>query len=1369
MRGRTFYRPARVYPPVLPSDDIVVSAPPVLQTAQAGALSWLQYVLPSVGMLGSLIFIFAFGLSPLMIVAGGAIAVCAISSGVIMGGIQRRTVKKQRRRLRASYLEYLLQLRKRLTFLAKEQRLVDSRLYPSYEELVMRVEQREYLWERRPADSDFLSVRIGAGPGPLCCRLRLDQSQQDFSVQLIPDLRAQAESLINEYSHLDDLSATIPLRLFNVLTITGERERRCGLARALLARLVAEHSPEDLRCLVYFPAEQARNWVWLKWLPHTRRLRQVKAEKRYAPEQRCLLASTVDDFRTLLGQQIKPELDRRYRLIEEAGDNLQQEQALAAKVSLPHLLIILDGFSPTRSLEQLPELEMLFNKNPLLGMTTICLVDDVSQEPSQVQARLSAVSTGGLDFQELKYGGRRLEGLLPDSIEVEQCERIARSLAPIALAEVGGQQDISADVRLLDLLEMPAADTLDPSLTWRPQTRADQLRVPLGQRADGRLIYLDLKEAADRGMGPHGLIVGATGSGKSELLRTLVTALAIKHDPQTLNFVLVDFKGGASFADFVALPHVAGIITNLQADLSLVDRVYSSLLGEQQRRQNMLHDAGNLDNLKQYQEMWRVHPEMEPMPHLIIIVDEFAELIASRPDFLDLFVTMGRVGRSLGLYLLFATQRLEEGRIKGLESHLRYSICLRTYSAAESKTVLGKPDAYYLPSIPGVGYFKVDTDIYDFFKTALISVPYEPFQEQTTLESKVRLFTSDGKLLHYQPIGTGEAEPSDLRTEMDVVIERLAQAGQAGQQQSVHQVWLPPLEKMLPLGSVLQKYQRIDLDGSHWETPPPFGELRVPTGLVDMPLQQAQEALWLDFSGIGGHLALVGAPQSGKSTFLRTLITAFLITHSPRDVQFYCIDMGGGLLHIFERAPHVGAICGKAERDKIRRVVRQMRKIIEEREFLFRERGIDSMATFRERRQQGQLEDVPFGDVFLIIDNFAQFFQEFDQLEPELIEIVASGLTYGVHLVLATNRWAEIRAKLRDNIGMRLELRLNDTMESELGKTVAAAIPVGVPGRGANRDKLHFQVALPILDASVAQEGRGIQMQETLSDLVRRTRTAWKGEAAPPIHMLPAVVKWEDLPPPAPHQPAGVPVGLEEFRLSPLFIDLLSSIGPHFIILGDTECGKTSLLRVWMRGIELRYAPEQVSFAIVDFRKRLLDLAESKHLLIYAYNAQTLASCVGNIKVDLDKRVQQSSAVPLSELRKPQRWNGRHYFLFVDDYESVLTSGSSPIAQLAGHLLAGQDIGFHLVLVHRVGGIGRTSFETVFQRLREMGTSAIIMSGDPMEGKILYGLAAGPLPPGRGYFVQPKHPPVLIQTALAQPAEEEFNSSIGKHKPGIPS
>nr|BBH95310.1 type VII secretion protein EccC [Thermogemmatispora argillosa] len=1362
-QATTFYRPARAYPPRLPSDEIVISAPPTLQPAQSGPLSWLQYLLPVLGSLGSIFFMFTFHTNPLMMMISGGLGGFMIMSGLIMGFIQRRTLKKQQQQQRSLYLDYLERVRKHLLWLAKEQRLVEQRLYPSYEELAERVERREYLWERRPTDFDFMMTRIGFGPGPLCCPLRLDMSSANFMVQYVPELRAQAEALVAEYSYLNDVAALIPLRSFGTLAISGNLSAGRALARAIICQLVAFHAPEDVRCLVYFPGEHVEEWNWLKWLPHVRRLHQVKAEHRYAPEQLCMLATTIEDLQQLLKQQIKPEVERRTKLSEEAGSDEQQRRR-AAQASLPHLVVVLDSFSPHEPIGQLPELELLFARASQAGTTVICLVEDRYHEPAAIQARLELSEVGGLHFEEIAYGGRRMEGLLPDHVEPALCERIARSLAPLTLSEAS-QQDLSQDIRLLELLEIPSADSIELSRCWQATEGEHEklLRVPIGRRADGHPLLLDLKEAADKGMGPHGLIVGATGSGKSELLRTLVSALAITHDPRTLNFVLIDFKGGASFNDFQALPHVVGVVTNLQSDLALVDRVYAALLGEQQRRQRMLRDAGNLDNIKQYRAKWKMHPEMEPMPHLLIIVDEFAELIAQRSDFLDLFVTMGRVGRSLGLHLLFATQRLEEGRIKGLESHLRYRICLRTYSATESRTVLGTADAYYLPSVPGIGYFKVDVETYELFKCALISVPYLPLAEQTSLESKIRIFTANGKLLHYQQAVGGArhlapaiAGSAELHTEMDVIIKRIAQAVPPAFTRAIHQVWLPPLPRVLTLDTVLAHTEHPHLTGIYANGSPAFGDLRVPVGLVDKPLEQTQEPLWLDFSGTGGHLSIIGAPQSGKSTFLRTLITSFMLTHTPRDVQFYCIDMGGGLLRIFEQAPHVGAVCSKPERDKIRRVVRQMRRVIEEREFLFRERGIDSMTTFRALRQRGELDDVPFGDVFLVIDNFAQFYQDFDQLEPDLVEIVSSGLAYGVHLIIATNRWAEVRPRLRDNIGTRLELRLNDPIDSELGRAIASAIPAGVPGRGANRDKLFFQIALPLMVAGgqTEIEDLHLRIQEYLLALIERIRSSWKSLVAPPILMLPPLVRWEDLPGPSPDEPPGVPIGLEEFRLKPVYIDLITG-GPHFLILGDSECGKTSLLRAWIRGIERRYTPQQVAYAIIDFRKRLLDFVDSKSLLTYAYNSQTLTSCVGNLKVDLERRLKKISEVPLSELRRPQQWNGRHYFLFVDDYEAIGGSGGSPLMPLQEYLIVGRDVGFHLVLVHRVGGVSRAMFEPIMQRLREMGTPGLILSGDPMEGKLLHGQAATPLPPGRAYLVQPKHPPMLVQLAFAAPQWEE--------------
>ena len=414
--------------------------------------------------------------------------------------------------------------------------------------------------------------------------------------------------------------------------------------------------------------------------------------------------------------------------------------------------------------------------------------------------------------------------------------------------------------------------------------------MPVGVTVRGDPVLLDLKEAAEDGIGPHGLVVGATGSGKSELLRTVVAGLAATHPPDQLAFVLVDFKGGAAFANLAPLPQVAGLITNLQSDLSMVDRALAALQGELARRQRLLHLAGNQPDLRAYTARRATDPRLEPLPWLLIVVDEFGELLTARPEFLDLFSAIGRVGRSLGMHLLLASQRLDEGRLRGLDSHLRFRICLRTFSAAESTAVLGVPDAYHLPAAPGSALIKVDASSPVPFTAALVS-------------------TQPG-----QPGAAG-------RTDLEDLVGPLAGTGRP-----VHQVWLPPLAAEVALGPLLRDAEP--------------GWLRVPVGVVDRPHEQAQEPLVLDLSGSAGHLAVVGAPRTGKSTLLCTVVAALAARCPPDEVQAYAVDLGGGLLHRLRDLPRVGAVCGPRDAERAHRLVRELRSVILERERRFRDLGV---------------------------------------------------------------------------------------------------------------------------------------------------------------------------------------------------------------------------------------------------------------------------------------------------------------------------------------------------------------------------------------------------------------------------------------------
>ena len=869
---------------------------------------------------------------------------------------------------------------------------------------------------------------------------------------------------------------------------------------------------------------------------------------------------------------------------------------------------------------------------------------------------------------------------------------------------------------LPELLGVADAEAIDPRQTWKPRAESDQLRAPLGTDPSGEAVWLDLKEPAVGGMGPHGLVVGATGSGKSELLRTLLTGLAVTHPPDRLCFVLVDFKGGATFADVAGLPHVAGMITNLQDDLALLDRMGAALRGEQLRRQELLRRAGGLASIRQYQERRAGGEALEPLPSLLVVVDEFAELLTSRPDFIELFVAMGRVGRSLGLHLLLASQRLDEGRLRGLESHLGYRMCLRTFSAAESRAVIGVPDAHHLPSQPGAGYLKAHPTALERFETAYVSGPHG----------------------HPEGEASGPA-PSRFPSVLDVAVSRLRRGAPPA-----HQVWLPPLEPRFGLDRVLPPLVedcRRGLIAGGW---PGCGRLAVPVALVDDPEGQAQHPLVADFAGAEGNLAVVGAPQTGKSTFLRALVSALCLTHTPEEVQLYCVDYGGGALEVLEDFPHVSAVAGRLHPERVHRVTSQVESVLARRQVLFREHGVDSAATFRELRKAGRLPEEPLGDVFLVVDNWPALRRSSEATETAMNDLAARGLGFGVHVVVTANHWMDVGTRLKESFGGRLELRLNDPGDSAVDRRAAAGLPLGVPGRGLTKDGLQFQACLPRVDGR-ATTG---DLHSALGDVAGRARAAWPGPPAPPVRLLPALIPFTDLPLPGSDDEGGVPVGIDEAELAPVRLDL-GGPDPHFLVLGDGESGKSAFLRTLLTGLTAR-SPHRASTLLIDYRRSLLDTVHPDHLLDYAGAAPAATAAVLRLRDTLVARLP-GPEVTSRQLRDRSWWSGPEVYVVVDDYDLVATPAGNPLAPLVDLLAQGRDVGLHLVLARRVAGFSRAVFEPVLQRMKDLATPGLVLSGDRQEGPLLGPHRALEQPPGRGLLVRRRQAPLLVQVAWVPP------------------
>jgi S-DNA-T family DNA segregation ATPase FtsK/SpoIIIE len=860
-------------------------------------------------------------------------------------------------------------------------------------------------------------------------------------------------------------------------------------------------------------------------------------------------------------------------------------------------------------------------------------------------------------------------------------------------------------------LDDPAS--VDLARQWGARQGRERLRVPIGVSEHGDRVELDIKEAARNGMGPHGLCVGATGSGKSEFLRTLILGMIAAHPPEVLNLVLVDFKGGATFLGLDRARHVSAIITNLADEAHLVARMQDALAGEMNRRQELLRAAGNFANVADYERAQSQDIAMPSLPTLFIVVDEFSELLSQQPDFAEMFVAIGRLGRSLGMHLLLASQRLDEGRLRGLETHLSYRICLKTFSASESRAVLGVPDAYHLPSSPGAAYLKTVSGELVRFQTAFVSAPYERPSLSRRLDAPAtpRKFTAAaaGRVTERSDYGPHEVG-ARTQTVMDSVLNRLA-----GHGTQAHPVWLPQLKESPELEALIP---RTGVDRP----------LSVPIGLVDCPYNQRFDVLTVDLSGAAGHVAVVGAPQSGKSTALRTLVMAVAATHDPSTAQFYCLDFGGGALSSLRHVPHVGSVAGRSDVDLCRRTIAEIESVVRAREARFRHLGIESMSRYRQLRSAGDsaVADDPYGDVFLVIDGWATLRQDFDSLEPAVIAIAAQGLSFGVHVVVIASRWAEIRPALKDQIGTRIELRLGDPADSEMDRRRARQLPDMPPGRGITRDGKEIVIALPRLD-----EGR--------------TTDRWAGRRARPIELLPLQIAHGAVAAAGPVRAATrVAVGLGERELQPVVLDFAEQ--SHLVVLGDTECGKTSTLRLLCREIVRTNTAESVQVEIVDFRRTLLGVVESAHLGGYAISASALTARVPALLERLQARMP-GEKVTQQQLRTRSWWSGPEIYLVVDDYDLVAGATGNPLTPLVDYLPHAKDLGLHVIIARRSGGAARAMFDPFLARLRDLGCMGLMMSASPDEGILLGSVRPSAQPPGRATLITRGHPDQLIQVA----------------------
>ena len=1334
--------------PEQPSGSLALQMPP--EKAEPASMgNVLMMVVPMLGSTGVMIFMAMQnnGGGRSMLMGGGMLVAMLGMVGFNMYrqfSQYRTRVKTQRR----EYLSYLAETRESIRKVAKKQRAYYNWVYPDPDALVTLAANGSRLWSREGNTYDVLTFRYGSGTQPL--GLTFERPPIDPMTEMDVVCLSAMERFIAVHDHTDNVGKFLYLGDFSHIEVVGEGESAYDEMRAIMMHVACFIEPSKLKIAVLCSADRLGDWEWVKWMPQAR-----SANVRDAIGPARMISTDPRELVEMIGPDIA--MRGAYRPGEEMPE-------------WPHLLLVCDG-------AEFPASSPFGSMAGVRGVTIMSRAREWTPMKSHTALRLvihPSPNRKGADVVDVVTMDSVPESAFADRLSAVQAEAVARRMTPFATQEKleesdtpVGRSDESRQKDLMELVGIGDIRDFDPEKQWVRREGRARLAAPFAVTPEGRPVVLDIKESAQQGMGPHGLLIGATGSGKSEVLRTLVLALALTHSPEQLNLVLVDFKGGATFAGMADLPHVSAMISNLESELSLVDRMQDALQGEMVRRQEMLRQAGNYANVSDYEaDRLAGKHEYPPLPALFIVLDEFTEMLMAKPEFGEVFIMIGRLGRSLSVHLLLASQKMDLGKARGLESHLSYRIALKTFTESDSREVLGIPDAAKLPPLPGSGFLKAGGDGLVRFRASYVAAP----PPARTLASIAEASTAGApsapiEILPFTvaPVITREAlsEEEDVDQNQEIVLAGdevwadmsemdIAVAKMKGKGYPAHQVWLPPLEvpdTFATLMPDLAPDPELGFISRAWRE---SGVLRVPLGTVDLPLEQRRETLVLDLSGAGGNFALVGGPQTGKSTALRTIVQALSLTYTPQEVQFYVMDFGGGTFAGFAGAPHVAGVATRDTEEVRTRMLAEIAAIMDDRERYFRAHGIDSMDTYRRGRLAGTYDD-GYGDVFLVIDGWGALRSEFDGLDREVTTMMSRGLSLGVHLVISAARWMDIRAEAQDIFGSRLELHTANPKESIVNREGAARIPKGRPGRGIDMVGHEMMIGLPRADA----EQDPSTVSQGVAYTVNKIRECLVAGEGPKLRLLPQRITLAEILSQLPDQqilPRGggdMVLGVEESRLGPLLFNTRAE--SHLYLFGDGKTGKTSFLRSIISEVTRLYSPNEAKILAIDMRRSLLGAIPDEYSLRYLTNHAEAMKQLRELAKFLRTRLPGSD-VTAEQIRERTWWSGPEVWILVDDYDLVATSSGNPLMELIDLLPQAGDIGLHVIITRRMGGASRAAYEKVLQMMNDLAVTGILLSGNPSEGAIINGVKPKRAIAGRAQVVHRELGVVAAQLTWTPPA-----------------
>ncbi len=1004
--------------------------------------NWMTSLLPQALMLVIMISI-------LLITGVGSLVYTApmycvtILTGVLSHLNQKKKYKKKKETAEQQFDENLSDLQAAIQASKQHQAEVLKYEYPSIQRCGQIAAKRmAQLWRIRPSEDGFLDLRMGMGSVPTKVHFQSSHYGEEY------------EALVRSAAEVGNVPISCPIRKLGSVGLVGERQQVLNMVRCLTIQAAVNHSYDELKIAVFFAPEEKQQWEWMRWLPHT------WSDDR---QNRYIAGNREDSVR--LCKELEDAISKR------TGPSVR------ADGKQTHFLVIVGNMAAVSG-------ELLMNhltaNDPKLGISAVFTAEDESGLCAGCNAVVALTALQGRWYPTADTGEQH--EFVPDSAKREVCDAIARTLAPVRLAASAGSSKLPDSVTFMEGYGAHTVEELRIEEKWKKSDYGKSLAVPIGIRGNGDPFYFDINRKKD---GPHGMVAGGTGSGKSDIVQSWILSMALHFKPTEVAFIIVDYKGDGLLAPFRKLPHLVGTISNLDHN---VERNVAALSSEVNRRQLLFKECG-AHNIEDYIEKFQ-HGEIDvALPYLIVVIDEFADFKANHPEFMPIVNAIYTKGASLGIYCLVLAQdaaAAANGSVIPVNSHFHW--CMKVDSDDASTGMLGTHDAYTMTKLPGRGYVKIGNfEVYEKIQAFWSGAYYNPNRDQDTAKippiakvamngTRSRLFA--GTLVWEKNLGLWSSVK-----EIDEVVKYICSYAEKTDTELPAQIWQPPIAQTLYLDSLLPSR----FSGGKW---PDTSVMEVVLGAADDPSSQRQYILSYTLSK-SGHISIQGGPESGKTTALTTAAMSLALRYAPDELELYLFDYDKWALNLVRNLPHVKGSTAAADPEDIQAIIQKIRDEINRRRVLFLKAGAISLEGYCDLGKS-------MSAIVILVDNISAAWEDSAALQDMLYEVAQKGAGYGVYLI-ATAPGTAFPYKLSGFFKTKLTLRQNERSDYNGIVGRSELTPENYPGRGlAKMDyPVEIQIALPCAGVTESERNRNTH------DLVEEMRQAWNPEAVPTdaVHM----------------------------------------------------------------------------------------------------------------------------------------------------------------------------------------------------------------------------------------------------------------------------